>query len=76
MAIFPKWGWICNIQGDGCNLLIGNAASSDRKFLPDTLLLRVAGAMLQMESKLAQGALVTIEPGRSRIRMLPLRKGN
>lgn len=44
--------------------------------LPDTLLLQVAGALRQMESELAQGALVTIEPSRNRIRMLPLGRAN
>ena len=42
--------------------------------LPEPMLQQVAGALRQMESELAQGALVTIEPRRNRIRMLPLRR--
>ena len=62
------------------------AASSDHRpsvvqlraqnLLPDPMLQRVADALRQMESELAQGALVTIEPHRNRIRMLPFRRGN
>jgi predicted nuclease of predicted toxin-antitoxin system len=40
--------------------------------LPDALLHQVVDALRQTESDLAQGALVTIEPARHRIRLLPL----
>ena len=44
--------------------------------LPEPLLRRVAGALNQMENELSKGALVTSEPHRRRIRMLPLRRGD
>jgi len=40
---------------------------------PEAMLPRVAGALRQLESELARGALVTIEPDQHRVRLLPLR---
>jgi predicted nuclease of predicted toxin-antitoxin system len=40
--------------------------------LPEATLRRVAGALRQVEQDLARGALVTIEPHRHRVRLLPL----
>ncbi|MGH8705438.1 MAG: DUF5615 family PIN-like protein [Burkholderiales bacterium] len=40
--------------------------------LPEAMLWRVAGALRQVEKDLARGALVTIEPHRHRVRLLPL----
>ena len=40
--------------------------------LPEGMLDRVMDALRQLESELAQGVLVTIEPDRHRIRFLPL----
>lgn len=40
--------------------------------LPETMLRRVVNALRQVEKDLAQGALVTIEPDRHRVRLLPL----
>lgn len=41
--------------------------------LPESLLGHVVNALQQAEADLAQGALLTIEPARHRIRLLPLR---
>jgi len=38
----------------------------------EAMLEHVTRALLQVEKDLAQGALVTIEPGRHRVRLLPL----
>lgn len=40
--------------------------------VPEAMLQRVTSALEQLKAELAQGALVTIEPGRHRIRLLPL----
>jgi predicted nuclease of predicted toxin-antitoxin system len=40
--------------------------------LPEALLQHVMDALRQAESDLTQGALVTIEPARHRVRLLPL----
>ena len=40
---------------------------------PDALGESIIGALLQMQSELEQGALLTIEPKRVRLRLLPLR---
>lgn len=40
--------------------------------VPEAMLNRVTGALRQLASELAQGALVTIEPDRHRVRLLPL----
>lgn len=42
--------------------------------VPDAMLERVAGALRQLGTELAQGALVTIEPDHHRVRLLPLRE--
>ncbi len=40
---------------------------------PDTIGFQVITALQQMESELKEGALLTIDPGRTRMRLLPLR---
>lgn len=40
--------------------------------VPEAMLQRVTSALEQLQAELSQGALVTIEPGRHRIRLLPL----
>jgi predicted nuclease of predicted toxin-antitoxin system len=40
---------------------------------PETLAVRVATTIKQLEKTLVDGALVTIEPARERVRILPLR---
>ncbi|MDA1117963.1 MAG: DUF5615 family PIN-like protein [Proteobacteria bacterium] len=40
--------------------------------VPEAMLDRVTAALRQLASELAQGALVTIEPDRHRVRLLPL----
>lgn len=40
--------------------------------LPEATLQRAASALRQLESDLARGALITIEPHRHRVRLLPL----
>ncbi len=60
------------------------AASKERKpsvvqlrtenVLPAVMLQRAIDALKKVEKELAQGALVTIEPDRHRIRLLPLRR--
>lgn len=40
--------------------------------LPEAMLQHVMDALRQVEKELAQGALVTIEPARHRVRLLPL----
>jgi len=40
--------------------------------VPEAMLEHVTRALLQVEKDLAHGALVTIEPGRHRVRLLPL----
>lgn len=40
--------------------------------LPEAMLQHVTDALRQVEKDLAQGALVTIEPARHRVRLLPL----
>jgi predicted nuclease of predicted toxin-antitoxin system len=40
--------------------------------VPEAMLQQVASTLEQLSAELAQGALVTIEPGRHRIRLLPL----
>jgi predicted nuclease of predicted toxin-antitoxin system len=40
--------------------------------VPEAMLNRVTAALRQLASELAQGALVTIEPDRHRVRLLPL----
>lgn len=40
--------------------------------LPEAMLRRVAGALRQVETDITRGALVTIEPDRHRVRLLPL----
>lgn len=40
---------------------------------PDTIGLQVITALQQMESELEKGALLTIDPRRTRMRLLPLR---
>ena len=42
--------------------------------LPETVLGRVGAALRLLEPDLATGALVTIEPGRNRVRLLPLKR--
>jgi predicted nuclease of predicted toxin-antitoxin system len=42
--------------------------------VPDAMLARVARALRQVESELARGALVTIEPDTHRVRLLPLKE--
>jgi len=42
---------------------------------PQAMGKRVAEALVQLEDVLAAGALVTIEPGRNRVRLLPLARG-
>jgi len=39
---------------------------------PESMLGQIVNALRQSEADLAQGALVTIEPARHRIRLLPL----
>ncbi len=41
---------------------------------PETLSESIIGALVQMQSELEQGALLTIEPKRVRLRLLPLRR--
>lgn len=40
--------------------------------IPEAMLQHVVSALLQVEKELAQGALLTIEPSRHRLRLLPL----
>lgn len=40
---------------------------------PEAIGTRVAAALAQMEAELEEGVLVTIDPGRTRLRILPLR---
>jgi len=40
---------------------------------PDVIGLRVIAALRQMESDLEEGALLTVDPNRTRLRLLPLR---
>ena len=44
--------------------------------LPETMLGRIDAALRQLGADLAAGALVTIEPGRNRIRLLPLTRND
>ncbi len=41
---------------------------------PETIGIQIISAIRQMASALDQGALVAIEPGRTRVRILPLRR--
>lgn len=41
---------------------------------PDTIGQQVAGALQQMQAELAEGALLTIDPNRTRLRLLPLQR--
>ena len=43
---------------------------------PETIGGQVLLALQQLKAELANGALVTIEPARSRVRLLPLRQGD
>lgn len=43
---------------------------------PDFIGNQIVSALLQMESELAQGALITIDPNRVRLRVRPLKLGN
>ena len=40
---------------------------------PDVIGLQVIAALRQMESDLEEGALLTVDPNRTRLRLLPLR---
>lgn len=40
---------------------------------PDAIGNQIIAALLQMESELAEGALLTVDPNRTRLRVLPLR---
>jgi predicted nuclease of predicted toxin-antitoxin system len=41
---------------------------------PDTIGTQVAAALRQMESELREGALLTVDPTRTRLRLLPLHR--
>ena len=41
---------------------------------PDAIGLQIVAALGQMESELAAGALLTIDPSRTRLNLLPLRR--
>jgi predicted nuclease of predicted toxin-antitoxin system len=41
---------------------------------PDTIGRHLIDALLRLETEMEQGALLTIEPGRARMRLLPLRQ--
>lgn len=41
---------------------------------PDTIGTQVAAALRQMESELREGALLTVDPARTRLRLLPLHR--
>lgn len=43
---------------------------------PNAIGLQVVAALRQMESELETGALLTIDPSRARLRLLPLQKGD
>ena len=43
--------------------------------VPEAMLPQVADALRQVENELGKGALVTIEPNRHRVRLLPLTRG-
>ncbi len=42
---------------------------------PDVIGDAVLAAIAQMDAELRDGALLTVEPGRTRLRVLPLRRG-
>jgi predicted nuclease of predicted toxin-antitoxin system len=42
---------------------------------PDVIGRQVIAALRQMESELEEGALLTVDPNRTRLRVLPLRRG-
>lgn len=43
--------------------------------VPESMLQRTVAALNQLQAELAKGALVTIEPHRHRVRLLPLTRG-
>lgn len=42
--------------------------------VPEAMLPQIARALVQVEAEILQGALVTIEPHRHRVRLLPLKR--
>lgn len=60
------------IAGDGPSVVQIRAEDTS----PDAIGAKVADAILQLEIELDSGALVTVDPARTRVRLLPLRRND
>lgn len=75
MNLSPRW--IGALAGAGFEAVhwstVGAMSAPDREIMAYAIGRQVLAALRQMEAELHEGALITVDPNRTRLRVLPLR---